>query len=262
MSHYNNIEPSTKASSNHDLESLRLEAVTVSVGFDDLLDVTLTLNHPHVDTMIVVTSHEDYRTQQVASKHGAICVTTDLLGKNGRKFNKGAAINAGMSHFQYHGWRLHIDSDIALPDNFRRILFNHSHLDRECLYGVDRFDVIGKEKIDGLQSLFGRFPQHRLRFLVDPTHDRNLIAPMGGRLVGTLDGYTPLGYFQLWHSSRQKEYPFSLGDAAHDDVMFARKWPVSQRRLLPSVAVYHLCPSTPHWGENWDGNRRQDRLDK
>src|SRR5580693_7111178 len=76
-------------------ESLRLEAVTVCVGFDDLLDLTLGLNHPHLDTLIVVTSHADRATQAVAKKHGAICVQTDLFGKNGRNFNKGAAINAG-----------------------------------------------------------------------------------------------------------------------------------------------------------------------
>ena len=254
-------DSSSLAPSVQDLEQLRLEAVTVSVGFDDLLDITLTTNHPHLDTMVVVTSHEDRKTQQGAAKHGAICVTTDLFSKNGRKFNKGAAINAGMSHFQYHGWRLHLDSDITLPDNFRRILFNHTHLERSCLYGADRFDVIGKGQIEQLPELFGRFPQHRLRCLMDPTHDRNLVAPAGARLIGNLDGYTPLGYFQLWHSSCQKSYPYSLGDAAHDDVMFARLWPVSARRLLPSVAVYHLCPSTPQWGENWDGNRKQERID-
>src|SRR4051812_6235528 len=86
-------------------DDLRLEAVTVSIGFDDMLDVAIELNHPHVDTFIVVTSHDDVRTQAVAKKHGAICVQTDLAKKNGRNFNKGAAINAGLGHFQYFGWR-------------------------------------------------------------------------------------------------------------------------------------------------------------
>lgn len=131
----------------HGPESLRLEAVTACVGFDDLLDATLALNHPHLDTMIVVTSHDDRRTQAVAHKHGATCVQTDLFKKNGRAFNKGAAINAGLSRFQYHGWRLHLDADIALPDNFRRVLFNHTHLDPACIYGADRCDVIGCEEL-------------------------------------------------------------------------------------------------------------------
>ena len=100
----------------------KIEAVTTCVGFDDILDETLPLNYPHLNTMIVITSHDDKKTKMVAQKHGAICVETDLFKKNGRKFNKGAAINAGFDRFQYYGWRMHIDSDIILPDNFRRLL--------------------------------------------------------------------------------------------------------------------------------------------
>jgi len=55
--------------------------VTTCVGFDDVLDVTLGLNQPHLDTMIVVTTHDDKATQQVAKKHGAICVQSDLFGR-------------------------------------------------------------------------------------------------------------------------------------------------------------------------------------
>ena len=39
-----------------------MEAVTACVGFDDVLDVALGNNHPHLDTMIVVTSHDDRAT--------------------------------------------------------------------------------------------------------------------------------------------------------------------------------------------------------
>jgi hypothetical protein len=243
-----------------DKESLRLEAVVTSVGFDDMLDETLGHNMAHVDTMIVVTSHEDWRTQQVASKHGAIVVPTDLFKKNGRNFNKGAAINAGFNFFQYHGWRMHLDADIALPKNFRRTLFNHTHLERDCLYGVDRVDVVGRENIEALHTLQREHPQHRLKFLVDPTHDRKLVGPIGGRLVGQLEGYTPLGFTQIFHCSRQKPYPYSLGDAAHDDTVFARLWPEAKRRLMPTVFVYHLLCSQSQWGENWDGHRRSERL--
>jgi hypothetical protein len=33
-------------------------------------------------------------------------------------------------------------------------------------------------------------------------------------------------------------------------------------RLLPSAITYHLCARKPQIGENWDGNRRQPRLDQ
>jgi hypothetical protein len=236
-------------------ESLRLEAVTVCVGFDDLLDATLSLNHPHLDTLIVVTSQADRATQAVAQKHGAICVQTDLFGKNGRNFNKGAAINAGFSRFQYHGWRLHLDADIVLPDNFRRLLFNHTVLDRDCIYGADRVDVVGAQ---ALRLARAAGPQHAHGFMVAP-HPAH---PLSARYVDTLRGYVPIGFFQLWHCSTQKDYPWSLGTAAHDDVMFAEQWPAPYRRHLPTIICQHLCASAPSLGENWDGLRRQPRIDQ
>ena len=250
---------------NHAAESLRLEAVTVCVGFDDVLDQTLAMNHPQVDTMIVVTSHEDRKTQLVAKKHSATCVTTDLHRKNARSFNKGAAINAGFGHFQFNGWRLHLDADIILPDNFRRLLFNHTHLDPACLYGADRVDVIGKDGVDRLRAAALAIPQHAYQSGLSSVHGGAVYAKQpsasSARFVDSLYGYCPIGFFQLWHASRQRPYPYSLGTAAHDDVLFAALWPESDRRVLPSAFVYHLNAKPPSYGENWDGHRRQPRID-
>jgi len=235
-------------------DSLRLEAITVSVGFDDYLDVTLGLNHPHLDTMVVVTSMTDTKTQAVCRKHGATCVQTDLIEKNGRAFNKGAAINAGLANLQYRGWRMHLDADVILPDNFRRVVFNHTHLDASVIYGADRVNIVGAEELK--KYLATLLPQHFQGLLVQAAPSR----PIGARIVSTLHGYLPLGCFQLWHVSCQKPYPYSLGTAAHDDMMFAALWPLSKRQLLPSVIVYHLCSQEPTWGENWEGDRAQPRF--
>lgn len=236
----------------YDSESLRLEVVTVCKGFDDFLAVTLPKNIQQVDNYIVVTDHSDKKTQAVARDNGATCVQTDLFRKNKRSFNKGAAINAGFDYFQWNGWRLHLDADILLPSSFRRMLFNHSHLERHCLYGADRVNVIGDEPI---ASLLKQDRQHKYRLLLkasqgEPAH----------RLICSLRGYLPCGYFQLWNASTQKPYPYSLGTAAHDDMMFAAAWPEANRRLLPGAVVYHLCPNQPKVGENWDGNRGTPRL--
>jgi hypothetical protein len=230
-------------------DDLRLEAVTTCVGFDDILDVTLAYNHPHVDSLTVVTSHDDRRTQSVCHKHGVTCVQSDLFSKNGRHFNKGAAINAGMARFQYHGWRLHLDADIILPDNFRRLLFNHTHLDKRSLYGCDRVDVIGVGDMHAAR----RHPQHGHGCFLSAGH------PVSPRYVDTLHGYLPLGYFQLWHADCQKSYPYSLGTAAHDDCLYAALWPRSHRHHLSTVIVHHLCSRPPRLGENWDG-RTSPRL--
>jgi hypothetical protein len=233
-------------------DDLRLEAVTTCVGFDDLLDVTLEANHPHFDSLIVVTSHEDKKTQAVCHKHGAFCVQTDLFKKNGRKFNKGAAVNAGFGYWQYHGWRCHLDADIIVPDNFRRLLFNHTELDKDTLYGADRVNVVGQAAMQNtLQQ-----PQYAHRALVESPERQ----PIGARFVCPLNGYLPLGFFQLWHAQCQKDYPYSLGTAAHDDTLFSALWPRAQREHLATVVCYQLCARPPVWGENWEG-RKQPRLD-
>jgi hypothetical protein len=234
-------------------DSLRLEAVTTCVGFADMLDVTLKQNHPQLDTMIVVTSHDDRQTQAVAQKHGAICVQTDLFKKNGRNFNKGAAINAGMARWQYYGWHLHIDADTMLPDNARRLLLNHTALDPNCIYGADRVDVIGRAEWSAIQA---GDPQHLNSFNLVSGSNRSI----SHRYIDPLRGYVPIGFFQLWNARCEKPYPWSLGTAAHDDVMFAEQWPAQCRRHLPTLICYHLVQRPPMIGENWDGNRRQPRL--
>jgi glycosyltransferase involved in cell wall biosynthesis len=239
-------------------EDLRLECVVTCVGFDDFLDVCLGVNHSHVDTLIVVTDHNDKKTQQVAAKHGCICVQSDLFKKNGRNFNKGAAINAGFSRFQYHGWRMHLDADILLPDSFRRILFNHTDLDRSCIYGADRTDVHGMDELKKVRRKRHEQPQFAWGFFIESFFDRAL-SP---RYMDPLRGYVPIGYFQLWHASAQKAYPYSLGTASHDDVQFAEQWSRIHRRLLPNLTVGHLVQQAPKLAENWDGHRRQPRLKK
>jgi hypothetical protein len=99
-------------------------------------------------------------------------------------------------------------------------------------------------------------PQHHGGAFVSPGGAR----PIASRYVDALDGYVPIGFFQLWHARCQHDYPWTLGSAAHDDVLFAAQWPASQRRLLPTAICYHVCAQPPKLGENWDGRRRQPRI--
>lgn len=241
----------------HVSESRTLEIVVTCVGFDDVLDVTLGLNHGQADSYIVVTKHSDKATQSVCKKHSARCVCTDMFEKNGRKFNKGAAINAGFDHFQYFGWRLHLDVDIVLPDNFRRVLFNHCGLDQRCIYGADRVDVIGLAELNDILLKARQLPQHAYMSGINPIASR----PISPRFVDQLRGYCPIGFFQLWNAVAHKPYPYSLGTAAHDDVMFSQSWSEKYRHLLPGVIVYHLVPDADfnYYGANWEG-RRSKRL--
>jgi len=228
-------------------EGDKIEAVVACVGFDDLLEESLRHNLPHLDSLIVVTSPTDAKTAHVCRRYGAEVIQTDAFG---HRFAKGAGLNVALGYFKYRGWRMVLDADILLPDNFRRILLNHTALDRDCLYGADRVDVIGREGIGRMSQQ----PQWGLREEVSTP------LPIRSRLVTRACGYLPLGYFQLWHTSCQKPYPSSADGAGLDDVLFSQLWPATHRRLLPSVIVYHLCVNPPTLGENWDGVRRHPRM--
>jgi len=143
---------------------------------------------------------------------------------------------------------MHLDADITLPDSFRRMLFNHTHLCRDSIYGADRVNVVGQWDIS--DHFDNRTPQHTYGAFISAGQN-----PAAHRYVDTLRGYVPIGYFQLWHSSCQKPYPYSLGTASHDDKMFAEQWPSGNRRLLPTVIVGHLCPEEPHVDQNWEGRK-------
>jgi hypothetical protein len=230
-----------------------LEVVTVSVGFDDFLDVTLARNHSFFDTYVVVTTPDDTLTQLVAKKYEAECVVTERFYVNGHSFNKGAALNDGFARFRHEGWRACMDADIALPDNFRRVLFEHTDLDENCLYGIDRVDVVGKAALDGI---FARGAQYGSSCLVGPNCD----APTGVRFVDPCQGYVPVGFFQLWHASQHRSYSELSGTAAQDDVVFGGGWPRRRRQLIPTAFCYHLQAQAPVLGENWAGTRQQPRL--
>jgi len=231
----------------------KIELVIVSVGFDDTLRYTIPENHDQVDHLIVVTSHEDTKTRQLCHRMGVTCVPTDLFARNKRIFNKGAGINRGFDFFKYYGWRAHIDADIILPHNFRRMFLNHVHQETEYLYGMDRVDIVGLDELHTVKSKLNHTPQHMHSFLVSSMHNR----PVGSRYLDTQDGYCPIGYFQMWHASRQRSYPCSRGDASHDDVSFAKLWPRNHRHLLPSGVCYHLVPKANQpMGHNWRGKKQ------
>jgi hypothetical protein len=232
-------------------DELRLEAVVACVGFDDLLDVALRTNMAHVDTMVVVTSEKDASTRRVAEKHGATVVVSPLFERKGRVFDKGAALTHALHSCQYRGWKLMLDADIVLPAHFRRVLFNHTDLDKGAIYGADRINVIGLEELAAIQKV-GQFDH---TYLTLPEGARAIEK----RVVHPLYGYIPVGYFQLFYG--EADYVSSKGTAEYDDVLFAARWPGVRRHILPTAVVYHLCVERPVYQENWDGTRRHKRLD-
>jgi len=95
-----------------------VRALTVSVGYDDILAHTLPQMLATFKDVFVVTSPQDETTARVARSLGAKVYPTDAFYRNGASFNKGLAIEECFTLMEREGWMAVIDADILLPDRF------------------------------------------------------------------------------------------------------------------------------------------------
>lgn len=206
-----------------------LTAITVCVGFDDLLAITLPLNQLRgIDNYWIVTSPDDLKTQELAQSHGCHLHITDAFYRQGCVFNKGLALEEAFDAAGREGWFVLLDADIILPDTASWPTNNEQNL-----YGATRHIVANVR-----QWL--------------PTMIWKKARP---------DRYTrPFGYLQLFHSSArglqtQPWYPCDWRHAGGSDSWFLHKWPATHRVKLPWPVVHLGVP-----GKDWCG-RASDRCD-
>lgn len=240
---------------------MRLEAVIVCKNYSDFLAETLPLNVQHFDEVVVMTSHDDVETQKLCERLSVEHVKTDCFLDDGDTFNKGNAINLGISHLPRKGWLLHLDADIVLPHRYRYML-EKTELNPKNIYGADRVNVYGWEAWSALKPRL--IPHYQDHWFVDPgfCHTWMGATPsglkFGARVIHKEQGWVPIGYHQLWHVSAPYRYNYKLGSAAGADCWFPAQWPRENRILMPEVIVYHLDSELEHLkGKNWKG--RQSR---
>jgi hypothetical protein len=233
---------------------LRIEAITVCVGYGDFLAVTLAENLPLVDDLVVVTTESDTETRAVCRKHSVHHILSDEHERGG-PFNKGRMINRALDQIGAQDWILHLDADIVLPRKFRQLV-DWAHLDERKIYGADRCNVVGWDKWQRLKQYAGAWDNHAH----ECGHWFHPELQVGSRWVSKLHGYVPIGFFQLFHGSdtvrggyHQKPYRHGHGDAARSDVQFALQWDRRQRAVLPEVIVLHLESEPSALGANWKG---------
>jgi len=228
---------------------MKIEAVVVCVDYSDFLEYTIADNLQHLDRMVVVTHSRDNLTQRICNKYGVDCIKTEVFHDEGDKFNKGRAINLGLSHLRHDDWILIIDADILLPHRFRHML-EMAKLNKENIYGCDRLNSLTFENWS--ENKDNTIPQHLWRFMVTPQPE----FPLGSRLVHNEYGWLPIGYFQLWSASKNRLYPIVCGSSEHSDVLFAVQWPREKRILLPEFFCYHLeSEGLAQMGVNWQGRK-------
>ncbi len=233
---------------------MKLEAVTVCVGYADFLAAVVPWNVHHFDHWVVVTSPKDGETKGLCRKWGLHCLVTDDGARGGDDFAKGRMIERGLHHLSKDAWRLHLDADIALPTMLHHVL-ESAHLDEGKIYGVDR--VMVKSWCEWQKLLgTGWLQSQRAGHIVAPPPG----FPVGARWVNPTTGWVPIGYWQLWHSSqdevgglRVKGYPSNHGTACRTDVQHALQWDRRHRELLPELFVAHLESEPCKTGANWNG---------
>ena len=197
-----------------------IKGIVVCVNYDDLLAITLHRNARHLTEVVVVTTPEDIRTQQVVAKvPNARCFFTDAFTRFGAKFNKGLAMNEGFEELGRDGWICIFDADTLFPDKME--------LD-SCTMG----------------KLYGP----RRRILADPKQWREDLN--WESLPISNDRAWP-GYFQLFYASDPtiRELPWYAEEFNHaggGDGYFENRWDLSNKVRLPFY-VLHLGKRDANW---------------
>jgi hypothetical protein len=234
-----------------------LEAITVCVGYDDFLAEVIAWNRPHFDRWLIVTTPQDEATRTLCHRRGLEVLLTEDFHRQGAAFDKAKGIDHGLHLLEHRDWVLHLDADIVLPGRFRESLAD-ADLDRRAIHGADRFRVRGWPQWQRLQAS-GFFSRH------GRSAHHNVCFPegfaVGARWADDQQGYAPIGFFQLWHTSaafyqgvRIRRYcPQGHNDAARTDVQFSLLWDRKHRVLLPEVIVAHLESEQAPVGANWSG---------
>jgi hypothetical protein len=232
-----------------------LEGVIVCVNYADFLAHTLPHNKTHFDNLIVITDTKDEKTKELCEYYHVKCIQTDIFYENGDSFNKGAAINYGLSQLENKGWVIHLDADIYLPPLTRHILENIP-LEPHKIYGADRLMCPSYEK-------WAEFINDPQKIQEGWVYIHLTTFPIGVRIAEYNNknaGYEPIGYFQLWNpkGSNVFNYPTQHDYCDRTDVLQCKKFARQDRELLPEIVVIHLESeglSVGSMGKNWRGRK-------
>jgi glycosyltransferase involved in cell wall biosynthesis len=232
---------------------MKIECVQICVNYSDFLATTLVHNKYIFDKIVVVTSDKDKDTADVCEYFHIQCVKTNIFEK---EFNKGKAINLGLSHLDRDGWVVHMDGDIVLPPR-ARYLFEIAKPREDTLYGINRVMCPSYEA--WLEFVAKPVLSHGCDIYI---HQNQF--PMG-TAIGKLTkhpndpsdlGWIPLGFFQMWYEGgkEKRTYSESHKDFARSDMDFAYQWARDRRALIPEVIGIHLqTDDASKMGINWSG---------
>ncbi len=239
---------------------MKIECVTVAVDYSDYLAEVAPHNRRLLDRWVVVTRARDEKTREVCCRHSIEIVLCEDFDRDGAAFAKSRGINAGLRQLTGDGWLLHMDADICLPLDFRQCL-EDAHLLPGNIHGCSRLCVPGPAAWDACvaQGLYSRQWGWLTEYRARPAG-----CYVGGVPAGIGNGYTPIGFWQMWWGaetlswgSARKWYPVQHGGAARTDTAFSCLWDRRNRVAIPELLVFHLEHENAKdgMGHNWGGRK-------
>ena len=116
-----------------------INALTVSVGYADLLEQTMPRWSAGLHSLTVVTADHDRETPTLVRQHPPLCrwqlFESNAFYQHGAFFDKGGAMEQARRFMPWHGWILFFDPDGLPPAGWADML---GKLDPACLYGAKR----------------------------------------------------------------------------------------------------------------------------
>lgn len=217
----NKIEYVADVPKRKELDS-KIDVIIVSVDYNDFLEITLEKNKMLFKNITVVTSLSDDRCVEICERNGAKVIKTDCMYSEGASFNKGKAINKGISSIENPDIILILDADIIVND------IPELEFEEGTIYYRDRI------MIPDYASL------------------------TSGSLDFPIESLGPVGYFQLFKfSARNNRYPENYTDAAWSDVKFASKFKSKKKIDSP---VIHLGKDRVNWNGRVSENFTNDEV--
>lgn len=220
----------------------KINAVVVSWGCAQTLELTLPYNVRQVSRLVVVTTPDDIETQAVCEKYAGVeCLVSKSLNKNDAVFNKAAMLNEGIKKqisYKETDWILSLDADIILPKDFKE-KWTKTILNPGFMYYIERVNL-SRESVND-------------RIVNDKLHTFKIGDLSTNRM--------PWGYFQLFSVKSSvlnnvedgQYYDESFISAGHYDREFARRWPKDRTKYIP-VRTAHIHHGG--LGSNWHGVKK------
>lgn len=223
-----------------------MNAILVCVDYSDIAQYTIKYNRHHFNTVCMVTTPDDVKSQQLANETECLLFITDAFTRNGATFNKWLALEEGLDYLGRTGFISVMDADILWPKDLKgwqpekSYLYTplrHMHEDLRQRFAVVKGPVEQGQLISQSQIEHSLIPPEDIWWQF-PTH----------RNIAEWSGYTHIFHADDPYLGKPPWYETNWKHAGGADSFFQLKWPLIYKRRPPWNCM-HLGSS----GKNWCG---------